>query len=392
MMLAALALAATLTSNPQTLVQQAMKGDAAAVRALRAMGQPGVDALMKAGAPAHVLDAVCKQRDCRWSGLYWYTDFEEAKRVARSSGKPILSLRLLGNLDEELSCANSRYFRTLLYSNVQIRAYLRANYVLHWKSVRPSPRITIDFGDGRRMQRTVTGNSIHYVLDTQGYPIDAIPGLYSAPSFLTLLKEGAALHRTLVYMAPHTSPGAVANYHANVRYAAKRGRGGILFEALNDYGTTREDRLAAWTAGRLGASKSGGEAPLIDRISFDARVSGFRDEMVKLIRDTVAGPSTIDANSRAMIRAKRASAAVSDDSFEPMLKWLEKSIAADEKINEQKLRPRLREWLIDGPHDVEELNRLVYDQLFLSPNEDPWMGLMSDVTFTGIQGEGLSLR
>lgn len=389
MMLAALALAATLTSNPQTLARQAIQGDAAAVRTLRAMGQPGVDALMKAGAPDPVLDAVCRQRDCRWSGLYWYTDLEEAKRVARSSGKPILSLRLLGNLDEELSCANSRYFRTLLYSNLQIRAYLRANYVLHWKSVRPSPRIIIDFGDGRRMQRTITGNSIHYVLDADGRVLDAIPGLYSAPSFLTLLKEGAALHRTLVSL--HMPRGAVSNYHANVRYAARRGRGGILFEALNDYGTTREDRLAAWTAGRLGASKSGGEAPLIDRISFDARVSGFRDEMVKLIRETIAGPSTIDANSRAMIRAKRASAAIPEDSFEPMLKWLEKSIAADEKINEQKLRPKLREWLIDGPHDVEELNRLVYDRLFLSPNEDPWMGLVSDVTFTGIQGEGLTV-
>ena len=168
MMIAALALAATLTSNPQMLVQQAVKGDAAAVRQLRAMGQPAVDLLIRHKAPDPVLEAVCKQRDCRWSGLYWYTDLEEAKRVARKTGRPILSLHLLGNLDEELSCANSRYFRTLLYSNLQIRAYLRANYVLHWKSVRPAPKLTIDFGDGRQMRRTITGNSVHYVLDSRG--------------------------------------------------------------------------------------------------------------------------------------------------------------------------------------------------------------------------------
>jgi hypothetical protein len=391
MMLAALALAATLTSNPQTLAQQAIKGDAAAVRTLRAMGQPGVDALMNAGAPAGVLDAVCRQRDCRWSGLYWYTSLEEAKRAALRSGKPILSLHLLGNLDEELSCANSRYFRTLLYSNRRIRAYLRANYVLHWRSVRPSPRITIDFGDGRRMQRTITGNSIHYILDAEGRPLDAIPGLYSAPSFLSLLREGVALHRVVGQKAAWKRARAVSNYHASARYTARGPRLALSpFAAANDYGRTREDRLAVWTSGALAPSKGGGEAILVDRISF-ARVRGFADEMVKLVRETVTGPATIDDNSRAMIRAKRASAAISERSFEPMLKWLERSIAADEKINEQKLRPELHRWFSNGEYELEELNQRVYDELFLAPGDDPWMGLVSEKTFTGIQGEGLTV-
>ena len=26
------------------------------------------------------IDRVCRQRDCAWSGLYWYTDLAEAKR------------------------------------------------------------------------------------------------------------------------------------------------------------------------------------------------------------------------------------------------------------------------------------------------------------------------
>ena len=58
------------------------------------------------------LDAITRQRDSYTSKLYWFTDFEQAKAAARASGKPILSLRLLGNLDDELSCANSRFFRT----------------------------------------------------------------------------------------------------------------------------------------------------------------------------------------------------------------------------------------------------------------------------------------
>ena len=54
------------------------------------------------------LDLVGQQKNNFVSGLYWYTDIEDARKAARATGKPILSLRLLGNLTDELSCANSR--------------------------------------------------------------------------------------------------------------------------------------------------------------------------------------------------------------------------------------------------------------------------------------------
>ena len=123
-----------------------------------ALSRPGWDRLRAA------LDGVARQRDAAWSGLYWYTDLAAAKTAAAKAGKPILSLRLLGNLDEELSCANSRFFRTVLYANAAISNELRNNWILHWESVRPVPKITIDFGDGRKLERTITGNSLHYVL------------------------------------------------------------------------------------------------------------------------------------------------------------------------------------------------------------------------------------
>jgi hypothetical protein len=47
------------------------------------------------------LDSICQQKDCFASRLYWYTDLEQAKAAARAQGKPILSLRLLGRLDED---------------------------------------------------------------------------------------------------------------------------------------------------------------------------------------------------------------------------------------------------------------------------------------------------
>ena len=129
----------------------------AAIGELRSMGNFGLDALFvkyaaeidrftKTGEAddnwkrvANALDTVAMQKDAYTSHLYWYTDLDEAKKVAKSQNKPILTLRLLGNLNEEFSCANSRLFRAILYSNADISKYLRDNYILHWRSVRPAP-------------------------------------------------------------------------------------------------------------------------------------------------------------------------------------------------------------------------------------------------------------
>jgi hypothetical protein len=387
-----------LAADPSTLAKLAARGDANAIRQLRAMGQPGVDALMAVRANTlafeAAIDAVCKQRDCAWSGLYWHTDLEAAKRVAKQTRKPILSLRLLGNLDEELSCANSRYFRTLLYPNRDIRAFLRANYVLHWQRVRPAAVITIDFGDGRRMRRTITGNSIHYVLDEHGAALDAIPGLYAPPVFLTLLREGAALHREINRIPdPQRRFDAVVDYHSNA-LTAKRRKSISPTSPANEVAGTRQKRLAAWTSGNLAQTKGGPESTMFDTISFGARAQGAMQDFSATIRGAVTGPKTIDDNAVALIRTKRASSpdplVRSKKSLEQTLKTLESSLAADTKTNEERLHKKLHEWFANEEvKSVDALNERVYDELFLAPNSDPWMGLMSEAVFTGLIAEGL---
>jgi hypothetical protein len=198
------------------LARAALEGDAAAVSRLRDAGPPGLEALFsqhsslladmcegrtplddpRAAALRKAVEAVARQRDAHAAGLYWYTDLDEAKQAARATGRHILSLRLLGNLDEEFSCANSRFFRTVLYANAEVSRHLREHFVLHWKSVRPAPRILIDMGDGRRLERTITGNSIHYILDADGTVLDALPGLYGPRAFLDALRKSDQLGRS----------------------------------------------------------------------------------------------------------------------------------------------------------------------------------------------------
>jgi hypothetical protein len=153
------------------------------------------------------------------TSLRWFTDLEAAKTEARASRRPILSLRLLGRLDQELSCANSRFFRKLLYPNPRIESLLRERFLLHWQSVRPVPLITIDFGD-RKMTKPITGNSLHLVLDTDGRPVDVLPGLVDVATFERLLVQAATLasaprtelaarHDALARVSPPRAPAPV---------------------------------------------------------------------------------------------------------------------------------------------------------------------------------------
>ena len=165
------------------------------VSPLRAHGPRGLEAWIqrhgKGASPE--LDALCRQKDAHTSLLYWFTELPAAIEEARRSDKPILSLRLLGNLDEELSCANSRFFRKLLYPDARVNALLREGFVLHWESVRPVPVVTIDFGGGKKLTRTLTGNSVHLVLDSLGRPVDALPGLMSPKVFAEQLEQARRL-------------------------------------------------------------------------------------------------------------------------------------------------------------------------------------------------------
>src|SRR5258708_3375352 len=201
----------SLRADQDEWVQQAVSPDQgialAAQDHLRDSGPEGLKALMQTYAgevAAHqkgstadnawkrieaALNRVGGQYDDDASGLYWYNDLEKAKAAARASGKPILSLRLLGRLDEDLSCANSRFFRTTLYPSAEINRLLRENFILHWETFRPVPRVTIAFEDGRKLERTITGNSIHYILDADGRIIDALSGLYSATVFADELNK-----------------------------------------------------------------------------------------------------------------------------------------------------------------------------------------------------------
>jgi hypothetical protein len=338
------------------------------------------------------LDTLCRQRDCHASQLYWYTDLEQAKVAAKTSGKPILSLRLLGHLDQELSCANSRFFRVALYPNAEISKVLRDRFILHWESVRPVPKVTVDFGDGRKLERTVTGNSIHYVLDASGQPVEAIPGLYGPQAFLRQLI--AAESAVKQYQKSQNPAGFLQQYHRDRLTQLEQ----TWSTALTALGVQIPRQLTA-SAGSVGAevaaqramTKSVVESPLVSSLRNLKTLTEMTDQAAwQKLAQQYRAEAVLDARSIQLIRAKKVGQS-DENQIQTTLKQFEASIALDTVRNEFLLHSQLHRWFTEGAvtRSVKSLNDRVYADLFLTPNSDPWLGLSPQDVYSAIEKDGL---
>jgi len=77
----------------------------------------------------------------------------------------------------------------VLFSNPEISAYINKNFEPAWESVRSVPTITLDFGNGQKVTRTLHGNIATYVCTADGSIIDVIPGVYEPQAYLRQLKK-----------------------------------------------------------------------------------------------------------------------------------------------------------------------------------------------------------
>lgn len=81
-----------------------------------------------------------------------------------------------------------------MFSHPEVQALIRDRFVAAWQSVRPVPKVTIDFGNGHVLRRTLNGNVATYVCDPDGHVVDVIPGLCDPDEYLAQLREALALY------------------------------------------------------------------------------------------------------------------------------------------------------------------------------------------------------
>jgi hypothetical protein len=409
---AALALPGSAPAGPNAPPQRDDAG-LADVAALRAQGPAALDGMLArwdrmAPGPdrdrlALTIDSVAGQRYATMSRLYWYTDLTAAQQAARTLDRPILALRMLGRLDEDLSCANSRFFRTTLYANAEVSKLMRDNFVLYWSSERPVPRVTIDYGDGRRLERTTTGNSAHYVLDAAGRVLDVLPGLYAPAVFRAELTKSAQLAQRVRRLGEGERARAVADHHRRERDAANQ-----RFTSVAGLAFTRTRRLlakdemgdsAVARAQRTTMAKARVEVPELGKIGIDAGSVPTSDTAAwATIGQKVwgifaaKGPAVLDARTRGFVAHVHNAGPVkaSQAELDAMLARLEQSIVADTAINDLILRTRIRNMLaVAELRGFEQLNAWIYSSVFQTPKSDAWLGLLPRTDFTGLPGDGV---
>jgi hypothetical protein len=358
------------------------------------------------------------------SRLYWYTDLEQAKAASAKSGRPILSLRMLGKLTDEYSCANSRFFRTALYANKDISDFLRTNFVLHWQSVRPVPRVTIDFGDGRKLERTVTGNSAHHVLASDGTPIDVLPGLYSPLAFRQWAWDVANFYGQYSRAPAEARTRMLQAYHQKAhdellkrwdfdiqRLGATRAelasmRINTALESARLVGRDVPDAVPApktEQSSTLAEGKYIQEAPVLRFAKLGGTwiERGMDEELWQAVADLHREDVKLDDASVALMRreapvAKDAAIrAVSktrvEDPILRVVRAFEDAMTLDTVRNEYLLHRRIHEQFADQAAvtaNVDALNEWVYAELLLTPSSDPWLGLAPRDVYTALDGDG----
>ena len=345
---------------------------------------------------ALAIDRFAGQRYATVSRLYWHQDLETAKAAAAAQQRPILHLRMLGRLDEDLSCANSRFFRTLLYANTETARFLRDNFVLVWTSERPVPKVTIDFGDGRKIERTTTGNSAHYVMDEHGNVLDVLPGLYAPVVFRAELAKSLVLARSVRGKPADERVRAVVAHHtreleatarrfsklAGTQYIARRGR---LLRS-SELGTG-----ALEAAQRATYAKMVIEVPDLRTIGIDAGTIDRGDVAQwaaigqQLWNIGLAKPAALfDRASTALVAKLRGG----DDAA--VIARLEQLVLADTALGDLQLRQQIRMHLAATKQlAFAPLNDWIYARVFHTPKSDPWLGLRETTEFTGLPADGV---
>lgn len=395
------------------------------------------------------IDALAHQKYATVSRLYWHTELASAQTAARVHGRPILHLRMLGRLDEDLSCTNSRLFRATLYANQDVSAFLRENFILYWSSERPVPRVTIDYGDGRRIERTTTGNSAHYVLDERGNVLDVLPGLYAPAAFRRALEESLALTTRVRGTSDTERAKLLIDYHQHRVTAASRDwqklSGTPWIRGVRQLLTQEYVESAVIAAQRVTAAKMATEVPDLRYVMNDLTVGSRTEDQTEMwaalgqvlygigdVKIAVAGddrkkqfrpvpvagddrvwrirpltvlnpplptsPRVLDDASRELVarmhdavpQELRATRAQRD----AMIARLEQSIVADSALNHLRLRPQISAEIVQraGRIDFATLNDWIYAEVFRTPKQDVWLGLLPRNVFTGLPGDGVVIR
>jgi hypothetical protein len=221
-----------------------------------------------------------------------------------------------------------------LFSDDQVAEFINHNFEPAWESVRPVPMVTVDFGRGHVLTRTLNGNIATYVCSGDGTLLDVLPGIYEPRMYLRQLDQFVKLFR---WVRQDGDPAvAIAGYHRRQAHALAGGQPSLVLDAA--------------------------PAPVTKRLI---------ERPLKLVMrpakpapaDTQTAQPQYDASTRAALDAR-----------EQLARW--ELLAEDTRINQRVRRLAIHRYLARcGTVLPGDITRWLYREVLDADLDDPYLGL-----------------
>jgi hypothetical protein len=273
----------------------------------------------------------------------------------------------------------------VLLSNPEVAGFIRENLIASWEMVRQVPKVTIDFRDGNRLERTLKGNTVLFLCAPDGTILDAWPGVAMPDQFLAQLQESLAEagRRGIDPSAPVTGDSAdrLKDWHRD-RWEASMASS-HLTNALRI--STSKAAIEGPLLSALGTNRL--NRPPVDPVPAAARERTRLRDSFQRYTSMLADASDFPTDGKALRVAEDASGgALSAE--EAGARILER----DAMEYHTRVRPAVWLWLAgaEGKVTPADARDHIFERVLLVPIKDPFLGL-DDVALPGTpRGNGHS--
>ena len=248
----------------------------------------------------------------------------------------------------------------MLFSQPQLAESIGARFEPVWQSVREAPQVTVDFGSGHVVRRTLHGNVATWILDREGCVIDVIGGVYTADAYRARIDEALKLHDHVRPRHPRWADHAAERFADSHRRQAAALAGGGLPLHLKSQGVNKAG-VERWSLVAMGDGTDPREAA-----SSSTRAGTLRELVGGTAPRHDDGSRRLDVSKTRAESAPRAAAAIDALPLE-----------SDVKLNETVRRQAIHAILAQTglvPFD-EALGQRVYREALHCDLADPWLGL-----------------
>lgn len=269
----------------------------------------------------------------------------------------------------------------MLLSDEKFTSFIKDRAVLVWEQVRPVPKVVIDFGDGKKLQRTLAGNTVLYFCTPDGTVVDAMPGVYTPTDFLERAKPALQL-------ASNPAPN-IRGYHT------------ARFDAQVESERARTTLSKAFVESPLLSALSGMEPPVSTTLSKGAVESPILGRLPgdpnppTLTQPPPRRPFTYKRAFEALAsrledvskRPASASELAKQSALPRDLKLAGKKIVErDSQTNVRYVLPAVSLLMVSEPQkaDPRAWRNAIYERILHVPINDPYLGL-ADILVPGTQ-------